>query len=346
VVVQAEDELAAVGIGVGAGWAGARSITATSGPGISLMSEFVGLSYFAEVPMTIVDVQRMGPSTGLPTRTSQGDMAKLHTLGHGDCRHPVLIPSTPAECFAMTMQALDLAQQLQAPVFLALDLDLGMNFWLSDRFAYPDQPINRGKVLDAAELERLGKFERYRDVEGDGICYRTLPGTESPLAAYFTRGTGHNESSAYSERPGDWTNNLDRLTRKLETGRKLLPTSVIAETPGAEVGLIAFGSSDPAVVEAREQLAEAGVAASYCRLRALPAPDDVAEFVARHDRVYVVEQNRDAQVYGVLRASLPIDLVPRLRSITHYNGMPISASDVSTPLLRHERRVPAAGARE
>ncbi len=335
-VIQAEDELAAVGMGVGAGWAGARSITATSGPGISLMTEFVGMAYFAEIPVTIVDVQRMGPSTGLPTRTSQGDLAKLHTLGHGDCRHPVFIPSTPTECFTMTIEALDLAQELQAPVFVALDLDLGMNLWLSEPFPYPEGPIRRGKVLDADDLKRLGKFERYRDVDGDGVCYRTLPGTESPLAAYFTRGTGHNESASYSEKPQDWSANLDRLARKYETGRQRLPSAIVDERPDAEVGLIAFGTTHAALVEARERLHEAGLVTSYCRLRALPATDNVVAFIERHERVYVVEQNRDAQVYGILRAGLPIELVSRLRSITHYDGIPIAASDIATPLLRQE----------
>ncbi len=204
---------------IGAGWAGARALTATSGPGISLMSEFVGMAYFAEIPVVIIDVQRMGPSTGLPTRTSQGDILKLHLLGHGDSRHIVLIPGSVEECYSLTIEALDLAQQFQTPVFVATDLDLGMNLWLSEPFPYPTKPIQRGKVLNADDLERLGQFERYKDVDGDGVCYRTIPGTEHPLAAYFTRGTGHNEKSGYSERPEDWKKNLDRLVRKLETAR-------------------------------------------------------------------------------------------------------------------------------
>ncbi len=234
-IVQAEDELAAVGMAIGAGWAGARALTATAGPGISLMSEFVGLAYFAEIPVVIVDVQRMGPSTGLPTRTSQGDILKLHLLGHGDSRHIVLIPGSVEECYSLTIEALDLAQQFQTPVFVATDLDLGMNLWLSDPFPYPTKPIHRGKVLNAEDLERLGQFERYRDVDGDGVCYRTIPGTEHPLAAYFTRGTGHNEKSGYSERPEDWKKNLDRLGRKLETARQALPGPVIDDVlaPGS-----------------------------------------------------------------------------------------------------------------
>ena len=219
-VIQAEDELAAVGMAVGAGWAGARAITATAGPGISLMTEFVGLAYFAEIPLVIVDVQRMGPSTGLPTRTSQGDVLKLHLLGHGDCHHIVLIPGSVGECYSLTVEAMDLAQEFQTPVFVATDLDLGMNLWLTDPFEYPENPIRRGKVLNAEDLERLGHFERYRDVDGDGVCYRTIPGTEHPLAAYFTRGTGHNEKSGYSERPDDWKRNLDRLASQVRNGAR------------------------------------------------------------------------------------------------------------------------------
>ncbi len=336
-VIQAEDELAAVGMAVGAGWAGARAITATSGPGISLMTEFVGLAYFAEIPVTIVDVQRMGPSTGLPTRTNQGDIVKLHMLGHGDCRHIVLIPGSVAECFSFTAEALDLAAQFQTPVFVATDLDLGMNLWLSDPFAYPDKPLTHGKVLNADDLERLGQFERYRDVDGDGVCYRTLPGTEHPIAAYFTRGTGHNERSGYSERPEDWKRNLDRLARKLQTARTKLPAPVIELTSGAKVGLIAFGSSHPSIVEARDVLREQGVATGYCRIRALPAAAEVAEFVAEHERVYVVEQNRDGQVCSLLRSQLEGTLDDRLISVTHYNGTPISAENIVKPILDWEK---------
>jgi len=336
-VVQAEDELAALGMAVGAGWAGARSLTATSGPGISLMTEFVGLAYFAEIPVVIVDVQRMGPSTGLPTRTSQGDLLKLHWLGHGDCRHIVLIPGSVAECYAMTAEALDLAQDFQTPIFVASDLDLGMNLWLSEPFPYPAGPIRRGKVLDAADLERLGGFERYRDVDGDGVAYRTLPGTEHPTAAYFTRGTGHNEKSGYSERPEDWKRNIDRLARKLETARHALPAPVVEQDPGAKVGLIAYGSTHWALVEARDRLRDRGVPTGYCRIRALPLADEVAAFVARHARVYVVEQNRDGQLCSLLRATLEGNLDDRLVAVTHYNGTPIAAENVLHPILDWER---------
>lgn len=342
-VVQAEDELAAVGMAIGASWAGARALTATAGPGISLMAEFVGLSYFAEIPLVIIDVQRMGPSTGLPTRTSQGDVLKMHLLGHGDCRHIVLIPGSVGECFSLSGEALDLAQQFQTPVFVATDLDLGMNLWLSDPFDYPEQPLNRGKVLDAAELERRGVFERYRDVDGDGICYRTVPGTEHRLAAYFTRGTGHNEKSGYSELPHDWKNNLDRLAKKLETARGQLPAPVISGDSTARVGLIAYGSSHPAVVEARDRLLEHGIATEYCRVRALPTSDEVTQFIERHERVYVIEQNRDGQVHSLLKASHVGQLADRLVSITHYNGTPLAAENIVRPVVGWENAPDGAG---
>jgi len=336
-IVQAEDELAAAGMAIGAGWAGARSMTATSGPGISLMAEFVGLAYFAEIPVVIVDVQRMGPSTGLPTRTSQGDILKLHLLGHGDSRHIVLIPGSVEECYSFTVEALDLAQQFQTPVFVATDLDLGMNLWLSDPFPYPSKPIQRGKLLDAAELEKRGQFERYKDVDGDGVCYRTIPGTEHPLSAYFTRGTGHNEKSGYSERPEDWKKNLDRLARKLETARQTVPAPIIDDQVGARVGLFAYGGTHWALVEARDMLREAGIPTSYCRLRALPISDEAIRFIELLERVYVVEQNRDAQVTTLLKSILSGDLADRLIPITHYNGTPIAAENIVRPILACEK---------
>jgi 2-oxoglutarate ferredoxin oxidoreductase subunit alpha len=342
-VIQAEDELAAVGMAIGAGWAGARALTATSGPGISLMSEFVGMAHFAEIPVVIIDVERMGPSTGLPTRTSQGDILNLHFLGHGDSRHPVLIPGSVEECYSLTIEALDLAQQFQTPVFMATDLDLGMNLWLAEPFKYPEKPIARGKVLDAAELERLGHFERYKDVDGDGVCYRTIPGTEHPLAAYFTRGTGHNEKSGYSERPDDWKKNLDRLARKIETARSALPAPVIEGEPNSKVGLIAYGGTHWAVVEARDLLDQEGISTEYCRIRALPVSDLVHEFIKRHMRVYVIEQNRDAQVTTILKSTLTGALADRLVPITHYNGSPIAAENVVRPILGWEKHPSGPG---
>ncbi len=336
-IVQAEDELAAIGMAVGAGWAGARALTATSGPGTSLMAEFVGLAYFAEIPVVIIDVQRMGPSTGLPTRTSQGDVLKLHMLGHGDCRHLVLLPGSVEECYSFTIESLDLAQRFQTPVFMASDLDLGMNLWLTDPFRYPDRPLARGKVLTKEDLDRLGRFERYRDADGDGVCERTLPGTEHPLAAYFTRGTGHNEKSGYSERPDDWKRNLDRLARKLQTARPQLPAPVVDDNPHARVGLIAYGGTHYALVEARDLLAAEGIETSYCRVRALPLADAVFQFIERHERVYVVEQNRDAQLQTLLHAELCGTLANRLIPVNHYNGTPIAAENIVRPILAREQ---------
>lgn len=342
-IVQAEDELAAVGMAIGAGWAGARALTATSGPGISLMSEFVGLAYFAEIPVVIINVQRMGPSTGLPTRTSQGDVLKMHLLGHGDCRHIVLIPGSVEECYEMTIEALDLAQQLQTPVFMAMDLDLGMNLWLSSPFAYPTKPIQRGKVRTAADLERLGHFERYKDLDGDGVCYRTIPGTEHPLAAYFTRGTGHNEKSSYSERPEDWKKNLDRLALKLETARKTAPKPAIEGDFGTRLGLIAYGGTHCVMTEARDLLQSEGIATEYCRIRALPVAEEVIAFIERHQRVYVIEQNRDAQITALLRATLRGALADRLVPIAHYNGIPIAAENIVRPILGWEKNPSGPG---
>jgi 2-oxoglutarate ferredoxin oxidoreductase subunit alpha len=342
-IVQAEDELAAIGMAIGAGWAGARALTATSGPGISLMSEFVGLGYFAEIPVVIIDVQRMGPSTGLPTRTSQGDVLKLHILGHGDTRHIVLIPGSVEECYSLTIEALDLAQQFQTPVFVATDLDLGMNLWLSDPFPYPTTPIQRGKVLSASDLERLGRFERYKDVDGDGVGYRTIPGTEHPLSAYFTRGTGHNEKSGYSERPEDWKKNLDRLTRKMETARASLPPPVIEGEPGTKVGLIAYGGTHWAIVEARDLLREEGIPTGYCRIRSLPLADEVRHFIERHLRVYVIEQNRDGQITSLLKSTLSGALADRLFPIRHYNGTPIAAENIVRPILGWEKNPSGPG---
>ena len=336
-IVQAEDELASIGMALGAGWAGARSMTATAGPGISLMSEFVGLGYFAEIPVVIFDVQRMGPSTGLPTRTAQGDLLACATLSHGDTFHPMLIPSCPEECFEMAGTAFDLAEELQTPVFVMLDLDLGMNYWMADQFKYPTAPLKRGKVLTSEDLDRLGSFERYRDVDGDGICYRTLPGTENPAAAYFTRGTGHNEAAQYSEKPDDWVRNMDRLARKFKTARKLVPPPVIDEVEGASLAMIVCGTTDLAAVESREQLAdEHGLKTSYMRLKAYPFGEDLVDFIRGHDRVYVVDQNRDGQLFQLIRTDCPAELVSRLRSVRYYGGLPIDARTITDSIAEQE----------
>jgi 2-oxoglutarate ferredoxin oxidoreductase subunit alpha len=338
-VLQAEDELAALGTVLGAGWAGARAMTATSGPGISLMGELAGLGYYAEVPAVIWDVQRAGPSTGLPTRTSQGDLLSTAFLSHGDTRHPLLFPGTMDECFSMAGEAFDLAERLQTPVFVLSDLDLGMNTWMSEPFAYPERPLDRGKILSAAELERLGGFSRYGDPDGDGIGWRTLPGTDHPRAAYFTRGSGHDEQAAYSERPEVYERNLGRLARKLDGARPLLPAPVLSGTGSSKIGIVAAGSSDPAVREAMALLAaERGLAVDYLRVRAFPFAASVREFVERHDRIYVVEQDRDAQLRSLLQLDLPAPLAPRLRTVAHATGMPLDARSVVEELGALEER--------
>jgi 2-oxoglutarate ferredoxin oxidoreductase subunit alpha len=335
-IVQAEDELASIGMVLGAGWAGARSFTATSGPGISLMSEFIGLGHYAEIPAVVFDVQRVGPSTGLPTRTMQGDVLLCHLNSHGDGRHPVLFPSSPEECFSMAGAAFDLAEGLQTPVFVLSDLDLGMNNWMSDPFPYPDGPIQRGKVLDADGVEALkGTWGRYRDVDGDGIPWRTLPGTPHPLAAYFTRGSGHNEKAQYSEKPGDFTRNLDRLDRKLLTAGKMVPPPLTEERPGANAALVAFGTSHWGVSEARDRLEkESGLPVDYARIRALPFAPGFGDWLGRRETVFVVEQNRDAQMLTLLRDAFP-GLATRFVSIRQYDGLPLDATTVVDGVLAH-----------
>lgn len=338
-VVQAEDELASMAMVVGAGWAGARSFTATSGPGISLMAELAGLSYFAEIPAVIIDVQRMGPSTGLPTRTCQGDISKAYYLSHGDCKHVLLLPGCVAENYEFTMEALNLAEQLQTLVFVMSDLDLGMNYWVTDAFKPPTRPIERGKIVTAEDLENGVEFARYRDVDGDGVCHRTLPGTPHPAAAYFTRGTGHTDTATYSEKPDDWKNNMDRLVHKFETARSKVPAAVIETSEGgADIGIIAYGSSDLAVREARHILArDHDLKTDYLRLRALPFGAEVDQFIRGHRVIYLVEQNRDAQVAGIIRAERP-EFATKIKSVLHYDGMPIDAGVILTRLLEDGSR--------
>ncbi|MEK6543971.1 MAG: 2-oxoacid:acceptor oxidoreductase subunit alpha [Elusimicrobiota bacterium] len=324
VVIQAEDELAAVGMALGAGWAGARSMTSTSGPGVSLMAEFVGFGYYAEVPTVIFNVQRSGPSTGLPTRTAQGDMLSTATLSHGDTKHVMLIPGDIRECFSMAVEAFDLAERLQTPVFVMTDLDLGMNAWLTKPPEYPTKPFDRGKVLTEEDIKKLGKFERYKDVDGDGICYRTYPGNPHPLAAYFTRGSGHNEAAAYSEDGHIYQRNLERLSRKFDTARTLVPAPVVDSVAGAEVGIIAYGSTDQAIAEARDTLAATGVKTSYMRLRSYPFDMvKIEAFFAKHKKVFVVEQNRDAQMAQLLKLELSLEQAAKMRTILHFSGFPM-----------------------
>ena len=336
-IVQAEDELAAVGMVLGAGWSGARSMTATAGPGISLMAEFAGLGYYVEIPGVIWDIQRVGPSTGLPTRTSQGDIDFVARLSHGDTRHPMLLPCSVAECFSMASDAFDLSEQLQTPVFVMSDLDLGMNNWMSEPFQYPEKPMKRGKVLSAEELEKLGGFARYKDVDGDGIGYRTLPGTDHPGAAWFARGSGHNEKSQYSERPDDYVNNLDRLARKFEYARTLVPRPEIVRNDSNEIGIIAYGTSHHALTESLDQLqSEYGVKADYLRLKAFPFTREMHEFIAAHKRVYVIDQNRDAQMMQLIKLDVAVNEIPKLRSVRHYNGLPIDARSITDEIISQE----------
>jgi 2-oxoglutarate ferredoxin oxidoreductase subunit alpha len=335
-VIQAEDELAAIGMAVGAGWAGARSMTSTSGPGISLMAEFSGLAYFAEIPVVIWDVQRMGPSTGLPTRTSQGDLLFVRFLGHGDTEQIILLPGDIAECFEFGWRAFDYAERLQAPVFILSDLDLGMNLWMSEPFTYPQEPMDRGKVLTAEDLEQVNEFARYRDLDGDGIPYRTLPGTDHPKAAYFTRGTGHDDRAIYSERPEHYDENMQRIFRKLETARGMLPRPVMNQRDGNDVGLISFGSTDPAIQEARDRLRENGVQTDYMRIRAVPFSDEVVDFIKRHKRLYVIEMNHQGQLHKLLQLNSP-DQATKLISLTHNNGLPLSARWVTEEVEAKEK---------
>jgi len=336
-IVQAEDELAAIGMVLGAGWGGARAMTATAGPGISLMAEFSGLGYYVEIPGVIWDIQRVGPSTGLPTRTSQGDIGFVASLSHGDTKHPMLIPSSVSECFSMASEAFNLAEELQTPVFVMSDLDLGMNNWMSEPFDYPEIPIRRGKVLSKEELDRLGSFARYKDVDGDGVGYRTLPGTDHPAAAWFARGSGHNEKSQYSERPDDYVNNLDRLARKFEYARTLVPRPEIFRNEGNEIGIIAYGTSHHALTEALDQLvSEYRVKADYLRLKAYPFTRELHEFVAAHKRVYIVDQNRDAQMLQLIKLDIDVNAIPKLRSMRHYNGLPIDARSITDEIISQE----------
>ncbi|MFN0168912.1 MAG: 2-oxoacid:acceptor oxidoreductase subunit alpha, partial [Bryobacteraceae bacterium] len=336
-VVQAEDELASIGMAIGAAWAGARAMTATSGPGISLMSEFIGLAYYADVPVVVVDVQRAGPSTGLPTRTAQGDTLKNAVVSHGDTRHPILFPSSPEDCFTFASVAFDLAERFQTPVFINTDLDLGMNNWMADPFPYPEEPIRRGKVLTAEQLEERGGFARYKDVDGDGVGYRTLPGTRHSAAAYFTRGSGHNEKALYSEREDDYVNNLDRLARKLDAMRTYVPKPVASLRPGAVIGMVCCGTSRYAAEESCDQLdKEFGLAVSGLRLQAYPFTSDLIDFIERHERVYVLDQNRDGQLLGLMRLDLEPRLLEKLRSVRHYTGLPMDARSVTEQIVRQE----------
>jgi 2-oxoglutarate ferredoxin oxidoreductase subunit alpha len=330
--IQAEDELAAIGMVIGANWNGARSFTATSGPGISLMSEFLGLAYYAEIPAVVFDVQRVGPSTGMPTRTQQCDIMSAAYASHGDTKHVCLYPSNPEECFYMAVQAFDLAERLQTPVLVLSDLDIGMNDWMCRELTWDDAYVpDRGKVLGREELEKIEKFHRYVDKDDDGIAYRTFPGVH-PRGAYFTRGSGHTQFGTYTEDAAEYQLVLDRLLRKFSTAKKLVPEPVIDQDPKVDVALVSVGSSDGAVREARDLLAARGIRLNYLRVRGFPFGEEIEKFLAEHSVVYVVEQNRDAQLKSLLTLETRIDKA-RLRSLLHYSGLPVSSKFIVDGVL-------------
>lgn len=336
-IIQAEDELAAIGMAVGAAWSGLRAMTSTSGPGLSLMTEFAGLAYYTEIPVVIWDVQRVGPSTGLPTRTSQGDILFAHYMGHGDTQNILLLPGSAHECFEFGWKAFDIAERMQAPVFVMSDLDLGMNTWMTKPFEYPDKPMDRGKVLWEDDLKKITTgWKRYADIDGDGIPYRTIPGNKDPNSAWFARGTGHNEAAKYSERSDDWEKNIQRLKKKFDTARKYVPEAVVEIVSGAKVGVIAYGSSDAAILEARDYLAQENLKTDYLRLRAVPFTDAVADFVSKHETVYVVEMNRDGQMHKLLQLEYP-QAALKLHSLTKHDGLPLTARWVKEAIQAEEK---------
>jgi 2-oxoglutarate/2-oxoacid ferredoxin oxidoreductase subunit alpha len=340
VIVQAEDELAAIGMSVGAGWGGLRSMTSTSGPGISLMAEYLGLAYFTETPVVVWDVQRIGPSTGLPTRTAQGDITFINFIGHGDTQFIILIPGIIKECFEFAWRAFDLAERIQTPVIVLSDLDLGMNQWISEPFEFPETPLDRGKVLWEEDLNRLlertgGKWGRYKDIDGDGIPYRTLPGNRNPRAAFFTRGTGHDEFGNYREDPDVWELLQKRLALKFKTAKTLVPKPVLSTMAGSQIGIIAAGSTCHAIIEARDSLLKRGIPTDFIRIRALPASEDIGEFVKQHEHNYVVEINRDGQLKQILNIELP-DQATKLRSVAHVDGLSLSAEWIEEQILAQE----------
>lgn len=338
-VLQAEDELSAIGMAIGAGWSGLRAMTSTSGPGISLMSEFAGLAYHTEIPIVVWDVQRIGPSTGMPTRTAQGDVTEIYFLSHGDTQNIILFPGSVQECFEFGWRAFDIAEHMQMPVFVLSDLDLGMNQWMTKPFEYPDTPMDRGKVLWEKDLEKLkGTWARYRDVDGDGITYRTVPGNRHHSASWFARGTGHDEYTRYSEDAGTWESNMMRIKKKYETARTLVPKPVIQTTKGATIGIIAFGSTEAAVEEAREILKQdKNLKTDFLRLRALPCTQEVFAFIEEHEHVYIVEANRDGQLRQILSTVVPPEQVSKFRSACHSDGLPLTAGWVEGAILAQEK---------
>lgn len=337
-VVQAEDELSAIGMAIGAGWGGLRAMTSTSGPGLSLMTEYIGLGYFAEVPVVIWDVERVGPSTGLPTRTAQGDLTFVAFMGHGDTQNLILLPGNINECFEFSWRAFDIAEQIQTPVIVLSDLDFGMNQWMGKPFEYPNTSMQRGKVLWEEDLERLGgNWARYFDVDGDGIPYRTVIGNRHPRAAYFTRGTGHDEYAGYSEEPQNWHDLLERLKRKFQVARELLPVPIIETMDSPKIGIISFGSTEPAIQETRYTLAKHGLPSDFMRVRAYPFTGVEKEFIQKHPVNYVVEMNRDGQLHQLLRMEYP-ELAEKLRSFAYTDGLPLTAKQLVDFIQNAEER--------
>jgi 2-oxoglutarate ferredoxin oxidoreductase subunit alpha len=335
-IVQMEDELASAGVVLSAGWAGARSMTSTAGPGISLMSEFIGLGYYVEAPGVFFNVGRTGPSTGLPTRTQQSDVELCAKASHGDTQHINLFPGNMEECFQFAYDAFDLAEWFQTPIFVVTDLDLGMQNWSSKPFTYPAKPYNRGKVLNEQQLAEAKDWGRYQDVDGDGICYRSLPGTPGGKGSYFTRGSGHNAYAQYSEKPEDYVEVVDRLKRKYETAKTHVPKPVFRNL-GSDKGVLAFGSSDPAVIEAQDILAEGGLKTDYLRLRALPFTAEVDAYVSEKKVVYVVEQNRDGQLANLFREAYPA-FATKFKSVLHYDGLAIDAKCIVDQITAFEQK--------
>ncbi len=340
-IVQAEDEIAAAGMITGAGWAGARAMTSTSGPGVSLMNEMIGLAYFTEIPGVFFIIQRGGPSTGLPTRTQQADILLMYYASHGDTRHIILLPHDMRSCFDLARRSFDLAERFQTPVFVAIDLDLGMNLWSSEPLKLEKEPFDRGKVLSAEQLEQLEKqgkkFRRYFDADGDGIPYRTLPGNPHRKAAYFTRGSGHDSDARYSEDEKDYKETLDRLRRKFDTARKYVPKPIIEKNDGVKTGVICFGSSYEPVREARDRLRASGLKTNHLLLRALPLTAECGEFLAAHDVVYLVEQNRDAQMASIFKEEWP-DLAAKIVSVLIYDGLPVTTLEVVRQITQHQAK--------
>ena len=342
-IVQSEDELAAIGMVIGAGWGGLRAMTSTSGPGLSLMTEYIGLAYYAEVPVVIWDVQRVGPSTGMPTRTSQGDLTMVNFMSHGDSQMLIIIPGTIQECFEFGWKAFDIAERFQTPVVVLSDLDFGMNQWMTKKFEYPDKPIDRGKVLWEDDLDKMleqnnGIWGRYLDVDGDGIPYRTLPGNQHPRSGHFVRGTSHDEFANYSEDGDVWVHNFDRIKKKIELARESLPEPVKVMREGADIGIISSGSVDSALLEACDLLADDGIKTDYLRIRGIPFSKDVWDFIYDHRLTYVVEMNRDGQLSQLLTMDFP-DVAYKLRKVAYMDGLPLPAKWIKKQIQESEENL-------